>query len=78
MIKLSKENGKDPVEMKVAYAEIMMELGAKNPLVVDLEADLANCLNMGKFKAKFPDRYYDIGIAEQSLSPLRRACLWPD
>ena len=68
MIQLSKENGKDPIEMKAAYAEIMVELGAKNPKVVDVEADLANCLNMGKFQAKFPDRFYDLGIAEQSLS----------
>jgi transketolase len=70
MIKLAKSVEKDSLEMKAAYAQIMIELGEKNEKVVDVEADLANCLNMGKFKAKFPNRYFDIGIAEQSLSSI--------
>ena len=70
MIKIVKEVGRDSVEMKVAYADFMLELGEKNPLVVDLEADLAVCLNMRKFNERFPGRYYNIGIAEQSLSSI--------
>ncbi|MGI6174703.1 MAG: transketolase family protein [Christensenellales bacterium] len=70
MYKVAKENGRDPVEMKAAYADIMIELAEKNPQVVDVEADLANTLNMNKFKKRFPNRFFDIGVAEQSLSSI--------
>ena len=70
MYKVAKTHDKDSKEMKAAYAEYMIELGEKNKDVVDVEADLGNCLNMNKFRAKFPDRYFDVGIAEQSMSSI--------
>lgn len=70
MIILAKENIRDPIEMKTAYADIMIDLAARNPSVVDIEADLGNCLNMNKFKEKYPDRFFDVGIAEQSMSSI--------
>lgn len=68
MYKLAKTNNIDPIEMKAAYYSAMVELAAKDDKVVDMEADLAGCLSMGKFGQQCPERYFNIGIMEQSLS----------
>ena len=68
MYKLAKTNEIDPIEMKAAYCDAMIELASRNDKVVDMEADLAGCLSMAKFGEKYPDRYFNIGIMEQSLS----------
>ena len=56
---------------KLATAEIygrtLVELGEENPNVVALTADLAGSTKIGDFKAKFPERFFNVGIAEQNL-----------
>lgn len=56
---------------KIATAEIygktLCELGAENPNVVALTADLSGSTKIGDFQAKFPDRFFNVGIAEQNL-----------
>lgn len=45
----------------------LLELGKNNPDVVALCADLIGSLKMGDFKDAFPDRFYQIGIAEANM-----------
>jgi transketolase len=49
------------------YAEALLELGEKDPHIVVLDADLAKSTQTEKFKLRFPDRFVDCGVAEQSL-----------
>ncbi|MCP4130143.1 MAG: transketolase family protein [bacterium] len=49
------------------YGEVLCELGDKHPNIVGLTADLAKSTKIGKFGEKFPERFYNVGIAEQNL-----------
>lgn len=50
-----------------AYGETLIKLGEKDEDIIVLDADLskATCTNL--FKEKFPNRHFNIGIAEQDL-----------
>lgn len=45
----------------------LLELGRTNPNVVALCADLIGSLKMGDFKDEFPDRFFQVGIAEANM-----------
>lgn len=45
----------------------LLELGRENPKVVGLCADLTGSLKMDAFKAEFPDRFIQVGIAEANM-----------
>ena len=49
------------------WADALLELGAKDPRVVVLDADLAKSTLTSLFKEKFPKRFFDMGIAEQNM-----------
>ncbi|MFA6435524.1 MAG: transketolase family protein [Candidatus Gracilibacteria bacterium] len=49
------------------WADALIELGTKDPRVVVLDADLAKSTLTCLFKDKFPDRFFDMGIAEQNM-----------
>jgi transketolase len=49
------------------YGEILCVLGEMRPDIVGLSADLAKSTKIGKFAEKFPDRFFNVGIAEQNL-----------
>lgn len=68
MTKLAKENIVEELDLKGAYMDELLAQAAKNENIVDVEADLANCINAPQFKAAYPERFFDIGIAEQSLA----------
>lgn len=53
--------------LRTAYGEALVELGACNEKVVVLDADLAHATNTCMFADKYPNRFYNIGIAEQNL-----------
>ena len=44
-----------------------LELGRKNPDILALCADLTGSLKMDKFKSEFPDRFFQVGIAEANM-----------
>jgi len=48
----------------------LLELGRSNPKVVALCADLTGSLKMGDFKKEFPDRFFQVGIAEANMMGL--------
>lgn len=50
-----------------AYAEVLIEQGRKNRDIVVLDADLAKSTMSDKFQTEFPDRFIDMGIAEQDM-----------
>lgn len=50
------------------FGRALLELGEKNKEVVVLCADLAESTRVLAFKEKFPDRYIEIGVAEQNLA----------
>lgn len=48
----------------------LLELGRTNPNVVALCADLIGSLKMDAFKNEFPERFYQVGIAEANMMGL--------
>lgn len=55
------------VSMRKAYGEALVELGQANPDVVVLSADVSNSDHSYMFEEVFPNRFFNVGIAEQSL-----------
>ena len=53
--------------MRDAYGEALLELGAVNRDVVVVGADTTGSLKSGVFGTKYPDRFFNVGIAEQNL-----------
>jgi 1-deoxy-D-xylulose-5-phosphate synthase len=47
------------------FAEEMVAIGARRPDVVAVTAAMLHPVGLGPFKAAYPDRVYDVGIAEQ-------------
>ncbi len=52
---------------RLAYGEEIVALGAENPNVVALEADLGKSTMSCLFQQAYPDRYFEMGIAEQDM-----------
>ena len=50
-----------------AYGEALVELGKANDKVVVLDADLAHATQTAIFQQAFPDRHYNMGIAEANM-----------
>jgi transketolase len=57
----------DREDLAVAFGEALLELGRANPAVVVLDSDIADSCQTEGFRRAFPDRSFDLGIAEQSL-----------
>lgn len=55
------------IATRQSYGEALVELGKAHDDFVVLDADLAAATQTGKFKAAFPDRFFDAGIAECNL-----------
>ena len=49
------------------YGNALCQLGEKHPEVVALTADLGKSTKIGMFGEHFPDRYFNVGIAEQNM-----------
>lgn len=55
------------INMRLAYGEALVELGKTHPDVVVLSADVSNSDHSGMFEAVYPDRFFNVGIAEPCL-----------
>jgi len=53
---------------RTAYGTSLVRLGKKDARVVALEADLGKSTQSILFQAEFPDRYFQMGIAEQNMT----------
>jgi transketolase len=49
------------------YGKVLCALGEMNNDIVGLSADLAKSTKIGEFAEKFPDRFFNAGIAEQNM-----------
>ena len=56
----------EKIATREAYGNALAELGEKYDFVV-LDADLAAATKTGTFKKKFPERFFDCGIAEGNM-----------
>ena len=56
-----------PQEMRDTFGQTLVELGRAQPRMIVLDADLHTSSKAGYFKAAFPDRFIQVGIAEQNL-----------
>jgi len=63
---LSKEVDMAPT--RDGYGMGIVEVGEKNENVIVLCADLSDSTRSAKFKEKFPDRYIQMGVAEQNMA----------
>jgi len=57
-------------DTRSGFGQGMLELGEKNPEVVALCADLTGSLKLGEFSSRFPDRFFQTGIAEANMMGL--------
>ncbi len=55
------------IATRESYGNALKELGAENPNVLVLDADLAGATKTGVFKKAYPDRFFDCGIAESNM-----------
>jgi len=54
--------------LRMAYGEALVEFGKTHPDVVVLEADLGKSTMSCLFKETYPERYFEMGIAEQNMA----------
>ena len=61
---------KETAYVRDGYGQGLVEVADKNSNIVALCADLAESTRTHWFKEKYPDRYVEIGVAEQNLAAL--------
>jgi transketolase len=57
----------DNKDTRSGFGQGLLELGRENPDVVALCADLTGSLKMDAFEKEFPDRFFQVGIAEANM-----------
>ena len=55
------------LEMRAVYAQTLIELAEKDERIVLLEADLMKASGTTVFKNRFPDRTFNVGVAEANM-----------
>ncbi len=58
---------KETKSIRSAYGKTLVELGKENKDIVVLDADLACSTQTAMFGKEFPDRFFNMGIAEQDM-----------
>ena len=53
--------------IRAAYGKTLAQLGAENPKIVVLDADLSCSTQTKMFAKEFPERFFNCGIAEQDM-----------
>jgi len=54
------------VSQRDAYGEALLELGKQDERILVLTADLSSSTRIDKFARKFPERFFNLGVAEQN------------
>src|ERR671919_1491815 len=54
-------------DMRTAYGKTLVDLGLKDPNIICVGADTTDSLKTKMFGDKFPNRLYNVGIAEANL-----------
>jgi len=58
------------IALRDSYGQALADLGRKHPDVVVLTADLAGATKTSVFQKEFPDRHFNVGIAEANMISL--------
>ena len=53
--------------LRVAFGEMIAELGAENEKIVVLDGDTGSSTRTDIFEAEHPDRFFQMGITEQNM-----------
>ncbi len=64
---MAENNPARPLEMRDVFGQTLVQLGREYPRMLVLDADLHTSSKAGYFKSAFPDRFMQVGIAEQNL-----------
>ena len=57
----------DKIATRQAYGEALVELGKEYENLVVMDADLSGSTKTAMFKKEFPERFFNMGIAEQNM-----------
>ena len=57
----------DLIATRLAYGDALLALGGVNNKIVALDAEMSNSTYSEKFAKKFPERYFEMFIAEQNM-----------
>jgi transketolase len=57
----------EEVALREVFGKTLVELGRENPAIVVLDADLSPSTMTYHFKNEFPERFFEVGIAEQNM-----------
>lgn len=60
----------EKVATRAGYGEGLMALGESNPNVVVLSADLTESTKANAFAEKYPERFFEMGVAEQNMAAI--------
>lgn len=55
------------IATRESYGNALVELGAKREDIIVMDADLAGATKTGVFQKAYPDRFFDVGIAEGNM-----------
>lgn len=72
-LKLNKNLFEETVEKRAVrdgFGEALVELGETNPNVVVLTADVSESTRTEEFAKKFPERFFEVGVAEQNMAAI--------
>ncbi len=66
------------IATRQSYGEELAVLGEKNKEIIVLDADLTTATKTDLFAKKFPERFFNMGIAEQNMlsTAARISKLW--
>jgi len=55
---------------RLIFGETLLELGAENDRIVVLDADVSSSTQTKLFGAAFPDRFFNVGVAEANMASM--------
>lgn len=66
------------IATRESYGKALLEIGRLDNRIVVLDADLSGATKTNLFAKEFPDRFFDIGIAEQDMigTAVRNVNIW--
>ncbi len=60
-------NKGEMIAPRASFGDALVKLGKHNEKLLVLDADVGTSTQSMRFKKHFPDRFYEIGIAEQNM-----------
>lgn len=63
-----KEEQLEQRSIREGFGDAIVKIGEKNKDIVVLNADLPESLKVNNYRKKFPDRFFQVGVAEQNMA----------